>query len=104
MVGSLIGEGKPTEALAFAERAKARVLLDVIQNGRISIDASMSDKEQAEERRLYGELVSINARLRAERMAQPPDASRTTELENNSKMHGTHTKHFRQPFTQHTQN
>ena len=82
MVGSLIGEGKPTEALAFAERAKARVLLDVIQNGRISIDASMSDKEQAEERRLYGELVSINARLRAERMAQPPDASRTTELEN----------------------
>ena len=82
MVGSLIGEGKSTEALAFAERAKARVLLDVIQNGRISIDASMSDKEQAEERRLYGELVSINARLRAERMAQPLDASLTTELEN----------------------
>ena len=81
MVSSLIKEGKPIEALAFAERAKARVLLDVIQNGRIDINASMSDKEQAEERRLYGELVSINARLRAERMAQPPDVSRTTELE-----------------------
>lgn len=81
MVASLIEEGEPTEALVFAERAKARVLLDVIQNGRIDINASMSDKEQAEERRLYGELVSVNARLRAERMAQSPIASRITELE-----------------------
>lgn len=81
MVSSLISEDKATEALAFAERAKPRVLLDVIQSGRISIDESMNAKEQAEERKLYSELVSINARLRSERMVQSSDMNRITQLE-----------------------
>lgn len=59
MVNSLISEDKAADALAFAERAKARVLLDVVQSGRISIDESMSAKERGEERRLYAELISI---------------------------------------------
>lgn len=80
MVSSLISEDKATEALAFAERAKARVLLDVIQKGRVSIDESMNAKEQAEERKLYSELVSINARLRSERMVQSSDMNRITQL------------------------
>ncbi len=81
MVSSLLAQNKPSEALDFAERAKARVLLDVLRNGRIAINKSMGHDEQAEERRLYGEVVSINARLRSERMAQPVNANRIGELE-----------------------
>jgi CHAT domain-containing protein len=81
MVNSLFGDGKSAEALSFAERAKARVLLDVLRSGRTRISGSISREEQAEESRLYVELVSINALLRAERAAEQSGASRIAELE-----------------------
>jgi CHAT domain-containing protein len=82
LVSLLIGQRKPAEALVCAERAKARVLLDVLRNGRVSIETSMTDKEKSEERRLYSEVVSVNARLRAERMVQQPNERQIGEIEN----------------------
>jgi hypothetical protein len=37
MVNSLFNDGKSIDALSFAERAKARVLLDVLKSGRTPV-------------------------------------------------------------------
>ena len=81
MVSLLIEQRNTTEALAYAERAKARVLLDVLRNGRININKTMSQKEQLEERRLYNELVSLNTQVQVEKARQQPDDTRIRELE-----------------------
>jgi tetratricopeptide (TPR) repeat protein len=81
MINLFVDQNDPAQALAYAERAKARVLLDVLQNGRINLNRSMSQPEQLEERRLYSELVSLNAQVNAEKMRQPADDPHIKELE-----------------------
>jgi len=72
--------------LALAVKGKAHAALEQSSLAQESFLAAIStieqnDKEQAQERKLYSELVSINARLRSERIAQQSDAGRITELE-----------------------
>jgi tetratricopeptide (TPR) repeat protein len=81
MINLFIAQNNPAQALAYAERAKARVLLDVLRNGRINISRLMSQQEQLEERRLYSEIVALNAQVNAEKMRQPPDHTRIEEIE-----------------------
>jgi CHAT domain-containing protein len=81
MVAMLAEQHRAEEALGFAERAKARVLLDVLRGGRINFNQSLGQSERSEERRLYGEMVSINSRIRAERMRENADQSRINTLE-----------------------
>ena len=81
MVSLLVEQNNTGEALTYAERAKARVLLDVLRNGRIEITKSLTESERLEERRLYGEMVSLNSQIRAERLRQQPDVTRVEEME-----------------------
>ena len=81
MVSMLVDQHRASEALSYAERAKGRVLLDVLRSGRISIDKSLGQSEQAEERRLYTEMVSLNTQIRVERTRERTDEDRTTALE-----------------------
>jgi tetratricopeptide (TPR) repeat protein len=81
MINLCVGQNDPAQALAYAERAKARVLLDVLRNGRISINRSMSQPEQLEERRLYSELVSLNAQVNVEKLRPPADGPHIEALE-----------------------
>jgi CHAT domain-containing protein/Tfp pilus assembly protein PilF len=81
MVSLLVKQNNYEEALKYAERAKARVLLDVLRHGRINISKTLSKTEQSEERRLYGEMVSLNTQVRVERMRQQSDDRRIAELE-----------------------
>ncbi len=60
MVSLLADEAPPLEALAFAERAKGRVLLEVLQHGRTDVGRAMTPAEREEERRLGRELASLN--------------------------------------------
>src|SRR5262249_9093427 len=48
MVSMLVTQQRPEEALGFAERAKARVLLDVLRGGRMNINRSMGQAERSE--------------------------------------------------------
>jgi hypothetical protein len=66
MVGLLINEGGPAEALTFAERAKARVLVDVLHSGRVNITKAMTSQEQEREHSLNTQLVSINTQMSRE--------------------------------------
>ncbi len=81
MVELLIGQNRLYEALSYAERAKGRVLLDVLQSGRANVTKSMSAAEQIEERRLNNEMISLNAQITRERQQSSPQAKRLAELE-----------------------
>jgi CHAT domain-containing protein/tetratricopeptide (TPR) repeat protein len=80
MVDLLIAEGHPAEALTFAERAKARVLLDVLQSGRVDGAKAMTGEEQEQERKLNSQLVSLNTQIYRETGRPQPDQARLTEL------------------------
>jgi len=80
MIDLLISQRQDAEALGFAERAKARALLDALRAGRAGIRKSLSPQERQseEERRLS--LVSLNSRLTTEIRREEPDAVRVAEL------------------------
>jgi CHAT domain-containing protein/Tfp pilus assembly protein PilF len=80
MIRLLVAEEKWNEALAYAERAKARVLLDVLQSGRVNITKAMRPEERAREQKLLSEMASLNAQLMREESAARPDAPRIADL------------------------
>ena len=63
LLGVLVKENQPAEALMFAESAKARTLLDMLRQGRVRVEKSMTAKEQEEERRLKSRLTQLNKQL-----------------------------------------
>ncbi|MCM3900105.1 MAG: CHAT domain-containing protein [Pyrinomonadaceae bacterium] len=79
-LGLLVKESTPQEALAFAERTKARVLLDVLQQGRVSIQKAMTLEEREQERRLKSELTRLNTQLARATQSDQPDRLRLNEL------------------------
>jgi CHAT domain-containing protein/tetratricopeptide (TPR) repeat protein len=80
MVDLLISQGRPDEALTFAERAKSRVLLDVLQSGRVNVTKAMTAQEQEQERKLNVDLVALNNQISRETALPQPDQARLTEL------------------------
>ena len=66
MVRILVEDGKPLEALQYAERAKARLLLDVLRGGRAEITQAMSAPEKQRERQLTSAVAKFDARLARE--------------------------------------
>ncbi|MET0621366.1 MAG: CHAT domain-containing protein, partial [Pyrinomonadaceae bacterium] len=80
MVELLVSRREYAEALSFAERSKARVLLDALQAGRADLRQTLSKQERQaeEERRLR--LVSLNSRLTDEARRDKPDAARVAAL------------------------
>jgi CHAT domain-containing protein/sugar phosphate isomerase/epimerase len=73
MVDLLVNENEPAEAFGFAERAKARVLLEVLQGGRDNIAKYMTREELAQERKLQSESVALNSQIYKERVRKLPD-------------------------------
>jgi CHAT domain-containing protein/sugar phosphate isomerase/epimerase len=81
MVDLLFARGDYTGALGYAERAKGRVLLDLLSDGRVNVTKALTDAEQQRERKLNDDLVSLNTQLYREHLQPQPDAARLTELE-----------------------
>jgi CHAT domain-containing protein len=80
MVDLLAHEGRPAEALIFAERAKSRALLDVLRTGRVDVTKAMTVQEQDQERKLNGQLVALNTQISLETARAKTDQARLTEL------------------------
>jgi CHAT domain-containing protein/Tfp pilus assembly protein PilF len=76
----LVTGNQTGDALIFAERAKARVLLDVLQSGRASLTKAMTAREMEQEQRLNNQLISLNAQISRERLRPKPDAGRLADL------------------------
>jgi CHAT domain-containing protein/Tfp pilus assembly protein PilF len=83
MVQLMVLQQKLPEALKFVERSKARVLLDIMRDGKQMITKSMSASELQEEQRLNSLLVSLNTQLFREKQRAAPDNQRVRELTNN---------------------
>jgi CHAT domain-containing protein/tetratricopeptide (TPR) repeat protein len=80
MMSLLINQNNTTEAFAFAELAKARVLLDVLQTGKPDITKAMSLAEKQQEQRFNSQLVSLNAQIFQEKLRTQQDQARLNEL------------------------
>ena len=80
MLSLLVKEGQTQEALVFAEGAKARALLDTLQQGRVSVQKSMTADELEQERRLRSELTRLNTRLSGATQSDKPDAERIGDI------------------------
>ncbi|MGA9773081.1 MAG: CHAT domain-containing tetratricopeptide repeat protein [Blastocatellia bacterium] len=80
MVALLISQKNYAQALIYAERAKARVLLDVLRSGRTNVTKAMTTQEQQRERELDSEIVSINSQISNARLRQQPDPAVLSDL------------------------
>ncbi len=80
MVKLLTSQNKNAEALAYAERAKARILLDVLRSGRVNIAKAMTAQEQERERKLNSDLVLLNTRISRESLRSQPASSHLAEI------------------------
>ncbi len=81
MLSLLVKENRPLEALVFAERMKARVLLDVLEKGRVSIQRAMIVQEREQERLLKSQLARLNLQLARATQSDKPDPQRLSETQ-----------------------
>ncbi len=80
MVELLVDQKQFSAALGYAERAKARVLLDVLHSGRIDVTKAMTKAEQDQERGLNNRLISLNTQISRENQRPQPEAARLNDL------------------------
>jgi CHAT domain-containing protein/tetratricopeptide (TPR) repeat protein len=80
MVDVAISEGKGNEAFDFGERAKSRVLLGVLQSGKVWIKKSMSAREREQERKFLKEIATLTAQFHRQQERVKPNAARIAEL------------------------
>ena len=76
----LAREGRPWDALALAEKTKARVLLDVLQKGRINVQKAMTPDERRQEGSMKSRLNILNAQMSRLTGNRTPDPQRLNEL------------------------
>lgn len=71
MVAVQVALGDPAAALEFAERAKGRVLWDLLRGGRAAVSRGMTPEERAQEAALRTRVAELSAQ--AARAARAPD-------------------------------
>lgn len=81
MVALAADQKNPERVLAYAERSKGRVLLDVLAAGKVTIKGGMSSAEEERERLLEQTLTSLNAQVQHEKSDAAPDPARLADLQ-----------------------
>jgi CHAT domain-containing protein len=71
LVDLFIKQDKPLDALLFAERAKGRVLLDILSSGKSDIAKALTITEKEESQRLNRKISEINDRIKVRESAVP---------------------------------
>lgn len=85
MIQLALEERRPEEALAFAERAKARVVLDAFAGGHVPISKALTEKERNREQALRGRIASLNRRIADQNSQASPNPGRIGELQSSLK-------------------
>ncbi|HSE40468.1 MAG TPA: CHAT domain-containing tetratricopeptide repeat protein, partial [Acidobacteriota bacterium] len=80
IVDSLLQKDDNEAALTFAERAKSRVLLDVLQSGRTTIAGTLTSEELEEERTINEKLISCNRQVQKAKLAEEVNESQLKTL------------------------
>ena len=81
LLSVLVKENQPEQALTLAERAKARALLDMLQQGRVRVHKTMTAKEREEEQRLKSQLTHLNKQLARVTQSDKKEAARVAEVQ-----------------------
>ncbi len=76
----LLAQNNSAEAFRYAEKAKARALLDVLQSGKSNPAKALTAAEQVREGELSNQLTLINSQLYKEQTRQSPSKERQAEL------------------------
>jgi CHAT domain-containing protein len=80
LVELLIKQNRPADALLYAERAKGRVLLDVLHDGKADLVKTLTPAETEESRRLNRNISGATERIRDEQVKTRSDASVLNQL------------------------
>jgi CHAT domain-containing protein/Tfp pilus assembly protein PilF len=80
MIALLVSQKEHIAALSFAEKSKARVLLDTLQAGRASLRQSLSPPQRQAEAKHRLRLVELNSQLTNELRRDKPDQARVADL------------------------
>jgi CHAT domain-containing protein/Tfp pilus assembly protein PilF len=81
MIDLLVQEGDLPGALAYAESAKGRVLLEILDSRRTDARQEITDEELAGERRLADQLAELNQQVFLARWRKTGEPSRLQDLE-----------------------
>jgi CHAT domain-containing protein/Tfp pilus assembly protein PilF len=85
MIELLVTAGRNQEAFEYAERAKARVLVDILKTGRPQLDRVLTAEERGRDQELRVKLAALNRRLMraagASGSGPAPQASLQAELQ-----------------------
>jgi CHAT domain-containing protein/Tfp pilus assembly protein PilF len=99
LVTLLVRQGKIFEALVYAERAKSRVLLDVVGSGRGNLQKVLTESEKAEQQVLLKKISATNEQIKSKlatetestsRLYQELDAARLELASFQDRMYVTH--------------
>lgn len=77
MIDLSLSQNNPAQALSYAERAKGRVLLDVLSSGRVEITKAMTSNELERDRALAAQITSLNTQLASLKQGKPTEAQLT---------------------------
>jgi CHAT domain-containing protein/Tfp pilus assembly protein PilF len=80
LLALLLAEGLAREAFDYAERAKARTLLDVLRSGHVDITKAMTASERQQERALAQRRVTLGTAVHQGAAVAKPDAVRLADL------------------------
>jgi CHAT domain-containing protein/uncharacterized protein HemY len=72
----LVQQGKSYEALVYAERAKSRVLLDIVRSGKGELQNVLSENEKVEWQALLKKVAAINARIKSQSLTETESTNR----------------------------
>ncbi len=76
MVELLAAQDQPAEAFAYAERARAKVLRDILHGGRVDLAGTMTPEQRERESGLRADCIALNGQLlRVGQQPQPDRAS-----------------------------
>ncbi len=81
MVELLADRGEAAAALAQADRAKGRTLVEILRSGRTALDAQLTSEERAAESRLRERLTALNSEIFAARSRTSADPAALAGLE-----------------------
>jgi CHAT domain-containing protein len=81
MIDLQVKQKRFTDAFSYAQLSKGRTLLEILQNGRVSIDKSESPAEREQEQKLRRKLGSLNRQITNEKLKSQPDEKRIAGFE-----------------------
>jgi CHAT domain-containing protein len=81
MIDLQVDQKRFTEGFSYAQRAKGRILLELLQNGRVRIDKSASATERQREQQLSKKIVSLNREITDEKLKSQPDKKHLAAIE-----------------------